>query len=112
MKKTIIATLAALSLTASAMSVASVNSDEAAYLFGTQEAVEMQVISTTEMQATEGQLFGITFELLGSYLDKTIEIVTPILAPAKPHLSAAFQAVKSAALIAIATRFSDFLSGL
>ncbi len=116
MKKIIISTLAALSLTASAISIASVSHDETAYLFGTQETVEIQVISTAEMATTEGQLFGTTFEALGGYIDTTLAIVVPIvgpiLAPAKQHLAAAYQAVKSAALITIATRFSSLLNTL
>ena len=112
MKKLALTALTALTLTASATSFASVTNEEASYLFGTQEAIEMQVISATEMQATEGQLFGITFELIGGYIDKAIVIVKPILAPAKPYLGSAFTAVKDAALKALATRFSAILGGL
>ena len=112
MKKIIISSLTAIALTASATSFASVSNEEASYLFGTQEAVEMQVISDTEMQATEGQLFGITFELMGSYMDKAIVIIKPIIEPAKPYLGAAFTAVKDAALKALATKFSALLGNL
>jgi len=111
MKKLIISTLTALTLTASAVSFASVTNEEASYLFGTQSAVEMQVISDSEMQTTEGQLFGITFELIGSYVDKAVSIVTPIIAPAKAHLGAAFVAVKDAALKAIAIKLGSVLGG-
>ena len=112
MKKTIIATLAALSLTASAMTVAAVSNDETAYLFGAQEAVEMQVISSDEMAMTEGQLFGVSFEFLGTYLDKAAIIIKPIFASAKIELSAAFQAIKAAASVAIASQISGALGKL
>jgi len=111
MKNLIISTLTALTLTASAVSFASVTNEEASYLFGTQTAVEMQVISDTEMQNTEGQLFGITFELIGSYVDKAVSIVKPIIGPAVPYLSAAFTAVKDAALKAITIKLGSVLGG-
>ncbi len=112
MKKIILSSLTAFALVASATSFASVTNEEASYLFGTQEAVEMQIMSDTEMQTTEGQLFGITFELLGSYVDKAVAIVKPILEPAKAPLGAAFRAVRDAALEAIASRFSSLLGGI
>ena len=112
MKKIFIATLTALSLTASAMSVAAVSNDETAYLFGTQEAIEMQVISDTEMQMTEGQLFGVTFEFLGTYLDKAAVVIKPIFSAAKVELSAAFKAIKDAITLAAATKISDTLGNL
>ncbi len=112
MKKLIISALTAVALSASAVSFASVTNEEASYLFGTQEVIEMQVISDAEMKTTEGQLFGITFELMGSYVDKAVAIVKPILAPAKEHLGAAFVAVRDAALEAIATRFNTLLGSI
>ena len=112
MKKIIISLLTAISLTASAMSVASVSNDETAYLFGTQSAVEMQVISSDEMLMTEGQLFGVSFEFLGAYLDKAAIIIKPIFASAKVELSAAFQAIKAAASVAIASQVSNALGKL
>ena len=77
MKKLITASITAIALTASAGAFASVNQDEVAYLFGTQEAVEMQLISNTEMQATEGQLFGITMETTKVYLGKAYTFLKP-----------------------------------
>lgn len=119
MKNTIIGTLTALSLSVSAASFASVNNDEVQYLFGTQEVVEMQVISDAEMQATEGQLFGMTFEVIGGYVDQAVvivnqalDVVKPILAVAKPHLNEAYQGVKDAAILAIGTRLTLLLGGL
>jgi len=119
MKKIIISTLTALALTTSAASFASVTNEEASYLFGTQEVVEMQVMSNTEMQNTEGQLFGITFEAMGSYVDQAIVVIKPVIAAIKPilgkavpHLSAAFIAVKEAALKASAITLATVLSGL
>ena len=112
MKKIIATALTAFSLTASAASFAAVDQTETAYLFGTQDVIEMQVLGNAEMQATEGQLFGITFELLGGYMDKAIAIMVPILEPARPHIGAALSAVKDAALAALAARFSGLLGGL
>jgi len=56
MKKTILATV--LGLTLASTSYASVNADESQFLFGTETAVEMQILDNTEMQQTEGQFFG------------------------------------------------------
>ncbi len=78
MKKIIIASISALTLSVSASSFASVNQDEVAYLFGTQEAVEIQLISDAEMQITEGQLFGISNDLLKGYLTSAYTHLKPI----------------------------------
>ena len=110
MKQIILTTLTALSLSISSLSFAKVSQDEVSYLFGTQSSIEISMISATEMQKTEGQLFGITFELIGSYVDKAVTIIKPIIGPAVPHLSAAFVAVKDAALKAIAARLTSVLS--
>ena len=77
MKKLLTASLTALALTASASSFASVSQDETAYLFGTQDVIEMQMISNVEMQATEGQLFGITMDTVKTYMGKAIEYIKP-----------------------------------
>lgn len=107
----IISALTAFTLTASATSFASISHTETAYLFGTQEEIKMQVISTAEMQITEGQLFGITFEALGSYMDKAVIVMKPILAPAKPYLGEAFKTIKDtlvrSALWGVRVYFSD-----
>ncbi len=70
MKKFITAVLTILCLITSAISMASVNTDDndIAYLFGQQEVIEMQNMSNAEMQATQGQLFGITLESLANVL--------------------------------------------
>ncbi len=78
MKNIVISSITAIALSASATSFASVNQDEVSYLFGTQEAVEMQVISDAEMQMTEGQLFGITNETLKGYLGSAYTYIKPI----------------------------------
>ncbi len=78
MKNIVIASITAIALSASATSFASVNQDEVSYLFGTQEAVEMQVISDAEMQMTEGQLFGITSDTLKGYASLAYIYIKPI----------------------------------
>ena len=64
MKKLIIFIFTAFYLTISTMTMASI--DENVFLFGDQEVIEMQIITDAEMQATEGQLFGITLEYLSN----------------------------------------------
>jgi hypothetical protein len=103
MKKIIIASIAALSLSASVSSFASVQQDEVAYLFGTQSAVEMQVISATEMQNTEGQLFGITMETTKKYLGLAFNYV-------KPYAVNYANVLKEKALTYIKGRLDTFLA--
>ncbi len=77
MKKTIIATTLAFAMTSSA-SFAAVNQAETTFLFGS-EAVEMQTISATEMAATEGQLFGISSEVVSKYIAVAATALAPVL---------------------------------
>ena len=102
MKKLIIASLTAITLSTSAASFASVSQDDAAYLFGTQEAIEMQIITSTEMAATEGQVFGITLEGIQGYLGDAITYI-------KPYAKTWALALKDKAIAAIKTRFDAFL---
>ena len=103
MKKIIIASIAALSLSASVSSFASVQQDEVAYLFGTQAAVEMQVISATEMQNTEGQLFGITMENTKAFLGKAYNTI-------KPYAVNYANVLKDKAIVYITGRLNTFLA--
>jgi len=103
MKKIIIASIAAIILSASATSFASVQQDEVAYLFGTQSAVEMQVISATEMQNTEGQLFGITMENTKAFLGLAYNYV-------KPYAVNYANALKDKAVVYIKDRLDTFLA--
>ncbi len=102
MKKFFITFLTAISLTFSATSFASVNQDDSAYLFGTEEAIEVQMISDAEMQATEGQLFGINFETASSILNLAYTYF-------KPYLGNLLGAFKDKAFDAIKARFQSFL---
>ncbi len=77
MKKQIIAT-AIIATLATSTSFAAVNEAEVNYLFGA-EAVEVQSISSVEMAQTEGQLFGITSELIGKYLGVAAVALRPVL---------------------------------
>ena len=77
MKNSIIATAIALSL-ASSVSFAAVNQDEATFLFG-QENVQMQTISANEMATTEGQLFGISSEVVSKYIAVAATALAPVL---------------------------------
>jgi len=104
MKNLLIASVTAIALSTSAASFATVNQDDAAYLFGTQEAVEMQLISTTEMATTEGQLFGVTLEGLQGYLNIAIEKLKPV---AKDYALK----LKDKAVAAIKARFDAYLAG-
>ncbi len=81
MKKSIITFITVASLAVSSVSFASVSNDETAYLFGTQEAIEMQVISADEMATTEGQLFGITVEQTFLLLNKAAGLLKPFALP-------------------------------
>jgi len=78
MKKSIITLITVASLAFSSLSFASVSHDETAYLFGTQEVIEMQVISNNEMATTEGQLFGITTEQTFAFLGKAALLMKPL----------------------------------
>lgn len=99
MKKLLIASCTSLILSLSATSFASINDHEAAYLFGTQSAIEIQVLSNTEMAATEGQLFGITMETTSYYAGLAYNAL-------KPYLSKIFNQLKDSALNAIKARFN------
>ena len=104
MKKLVIASLTAIALSTSAASFASVSQDDAAYLFGTQEAVEMQIITNTEMATTEGQLFGLTIEGLQGALGDVVEYI-------KPYAKTWALALKDKAVAAIKARFDSYLAG-
>ncbi len=104
MKKIIIASITALTLSASAGSFASVNQDEVAYLFGTQEAVEIQFISNAEMQTTEGQLFGISNDMLKGYLNAAYLYIKPIALDYANQL-------KDKAIAYLQGRLDGFLNG-
>ena len=104
MKNLIIASITAIALSTSAASFASVSQDDAAYLFGTQSAVEMQIITDTEMATTEGQLFGITMEGVQGALGDAIAYI-------KPYAKTWALALKDKAVAAIKARFDAYLAG-
>ena len=103
MKNFIIASLTAITLTTATASFATINQNDAAYLFGTQEAVEMQVMNTTEMQTTEGQLFGLSLEGLQGSLGDAIAYI-------KPYAKIWAGALKDKAVAAIKARFDSYLA--
>ncbi len=77
MKKQLITLMAVISISFTSFASASTQNDDVAYLFGTQDAIEMQVISTDEMAMTEGQLFGITTDQTISYLLSAAKLLKP-----------------------------------
>ena len=56
----------------------SATQNDLTFLFGTEPA-DTAVISSTEMQQTEGQLFGITAELVGQYIAVAANVLSPKL---------------------------------
>jgi len=103
MKKMIIASITTIALSASATSFANVQQDEVAYLFGTQSAVEMQMITDVEMKNTEGQLFGITLETTKKYLGLAYTQI-------KPFALTYANALKDKAISYIKGRLNSFLA--
>ena len=97
--------MAVISISFTSLASANVQNDEVAYLFGTQDAVEMQVISADEMAMTEGQLFGITTE-------QSIDFLLASAGKLKPFALALFKKIETPLVNFLLKRVNSYFQTL
>ena len=103
MKKIIFTLVTTISMLFSSISFASVSQDDTAFLFA-ENGIALQEMTSNEMAATEGQLFGITMETTTKYLGLAITAL-------KPYATNLFNLLKDKVMTAIQSRLDGFSGG-